>query len=161
MSGRKNTINESSGSTTIIQQNGTISPAPAFTAETTITTDFYAEGVNDFNRILVTFKLFKLGTLVTMVMKPLITSISDKQWFGRTNVIPEAFRATHHMLQPFSPIRGLSNGRYEVQSDITGACHTFANGDLELWREPYPGTGKWSGDNRGWLGFTMTWATAT
>jgi hypothetical protein len=140
----KNIINQGwSDAGDYSSQSGTITPAPAFTSETTITTDLYAAGVNDFNRTTVSFKLYKLGTVVFMIMKPMIKEIPDIQWFGRADVIPEAYRPTSIMLQPISPIRGLSNGMYEVQSDITGACYAFPHGNLEfgvsLIREPAVG----------------------
>lgn len=137
-------------------QSGIITPALAFTSKTTITTDLYTTGINDFNRVSITFKLYKLGMVVFMVMKLMIKKILNIQWFGRADVIPKAYHPTTTMLQPISPICSLSNSIYEVQSNITGACYAFPHSNLEIWCEPYPGTGKWLGQNCSWLGFSMT-----
>lgn len=124
-------------------------------SEKTITAEFYRNNEPAGTKLFFTMKFYKMGSLITMVLKRVITTMSTAQSWRSLAVIPEGYRPSFIALQSFSPSAGSGGENYNA--DISGGIIARPNGDLEIYRELPNGSGTWDGNDRGWQTLSMSW----
>lgn len=151
----------SSSSAVVVPPSSPISSAGNdFTAQTTVSTMFYKNGTAGVEDKLFTYNLFKLGTLVWMVLKKVSTSMGSgsQRWVAST-AMPSEYWPRFTVGQSFHPVTGLSGTVTQYDSDILGIIRVDTDGIVTIFREPAPGSGAWSGANKGWDSLALAWIT--
>ncbi len=148
----------SGNSTTGSSSGAPVTAVPDFTASTIVTTVFYKNNSAGLNDQVFTYRLYKLGTLVWMVVKPVsINMVTTQRWVSST-VMPAAYRPAFNATATFHAKVG---GPYQYDSDVLGMISVDTSGYVSIYREADPGTGEWNNSGSGWEMISAAWYTSS
>lgn len=119
----------------------------------TITGTYLKDGVGPGTTSL-TFYLYKIGRVVTMVMKGEMQAWVVAQYWEYAAAVPINYWPAETVSQTFTPIE---NGLYDA--DVCGLLRIQADGTVQLRREASL-TGTWNSALSGWDEISVSWRSA-
>ncbi len=129
--------------------------AMSFSSQT-ITGTFLKDGFGGVDDKVFTYSLFKVGTLVTLVMQREFITFNNARYYVSVLAIPAEYRPASKSCAVFSSIIGPTDS--DLDADIMSCVFVHTTGFILIYKEPNPGTGVFNGANQGWNTFSLSWA---